>query len=360
MSKILLSGYYGFNNLGDEAILEAITDRLKKTDLQITAFSNNPEETSQKLGIRSVERNVPKILLKEIMATDILLSGGGSLLQDSTSSRSIIYYLLIILTARLFGKKVIVYSQGIGPINGKLNRFLSKIVLRTVNILIVREPNSKKDLIELGIKESKIHVTADPVLGMSAGTKTAGADLIAQFGSFDRYGRSVGICVRTKDFKSEDMYGQFIDFLNRISSNYSIVLLPFYAKMDMEIAQRIKEDLPQSILLDRELGTREMLDAISSVDALVGSRLHSLIFASVCSTPVIGISYDPKIDYFLETMGLKAACTVDSIDSGVLTDQLSLISANEDEFRQLLRNAVEKEREKLFKNDELIEKLSLR
>ena len=42
--KIVISGYYGFDNLGDEAILKAIITSLKKVDstIDITVLSNNP------------------------------------------------------------------------------------------------------------------------------------------------------------------------------------------------------------------------------------------------------------------------------------------------------------------------------
>ena len=44
MKKVLISGYYGFDNSGDDAILKAIVKDLKANDssIQITAFSNNP------------------------------------------------------------------------------------------------------------------------------------------------------------------------------------------------------------------------------------------------------------------------------------------------------------------------------
>ena len=39
-------------------------------------------------------------------------------------------------------------------------------------------------------------------------------------------------------------------------------------------------------------------------------RLHALIMAAVAGVPLAGISYDPKIERFLNQLGLKPVCTV--------------------------------------------------
>ena len=42
MKKIVISGYFGFDNSGDDAILKAMVDDFKKLniDLEMTALSN--------------------------------------------------------------------------------------------------------------------------------------------------------------------------------------------------------------------------------------------------------------------------------------------------------------------------------
>ena len=86
--KILLSGYYGFDNVGDEAVLFSIVRDLRAVmgdEAEITVLSNNPETTSARYDVRAVDRWNKKTLLTEIKACDLFISGGGSLLQDVTS-----------------------------------------------------------------------------------------------------------------------------------------------------------------------------------------------------------------------------------------------------------------------------------
>lgn len=122
--KVLMSGYYGFNNSGDDAILISIYSSILKTgrNIDVTVLANKPEETSKKYGVKVIYRyNIFKVI-KAISDCDLLISGGGSLLQDRTSTRSLVYYLSIIKTAKILGKKVMLYANGIGPVEKQRNR----------------------------------------------------------------------------------------------------------------------------------------------------------------------------------------------------------------------------------------------
>ena len=53
--RVLVSGFYGYNNLGDEAILESIVQQVKgfAPDAQIVALSGSPLQTRERLGIEA-------------------------------------------------------------------------------------------------------------------------------------------------------------------------------------------------------------------------------------------------------------------------------------------------------------------
>ena len=123
-NKIVLSGYYGFDNIGDEAVLFSIITALRKEikDVHITVLSNNPDKTKALYGVESVNRWDIKAVARSIKESDLLISGGGSLLQDVTSSKTIPYYLAIVKIAQFYKKKVVFYSQGIGPVNKGISR----------------------------------------------------------------------------------------------------------------------------------------------------------------------------------------------------------------------------------------------
>ena len=58
------------------------------------------------------------------------------------------------------------------------------------------------------------------------------------------------------------------------------------------------------------------------MDVNVGVRLHSLVFSAVGNVPTIGISYDPKIDGFLELINMKPACTYNEVSVDKLMESV--------------------------------------
>ncbi|HKL12509.1 MAG TPA: polysaccharide pyruvyl transferase family protein, partial [Halanaerobiales bacterium] len=116
MKRILLSGYFGFNNLGDEAILASMIDMIREEteDIKLIVLTNKPEETKVKYNTETIYRyDIFKIAAK-MRQSDIFISGGGSLLQDVTSLRSVPYYLGLIWLAQFFNLKTVFFAQGVG------------------------------------------------------------------------------------------------------------------------------------------------------------------------------------------------------------------------------------------------------
>ncbi|MBQ3642889.1 polysaccharide pyruvyl transferase family protein, partial [bacterium] len=160
--KVCISGYYGFDNFGDETILEILVKNLKnlQPDLVINVFSSNPPKTADRLGVNSSQTFNIKEVIKNLQNCNCLISGGGSLLQDSTSKKSLIYYLAVLLIAKFFRKKTIIFAQGIGPIRDKFLRSLTMQVLKRADYITVRDTKSYNLLKEHGINS---YICSDPV-----------------------------------------------------------------------------------------------------------------------------------------------------------------------------------------------------
>ena len=56
--NIVISGYYGFANAGDEAMLTAIIESLRQLegDMHITVLTGNPERTTKQHDVRAIGR----------------------------------------------------------------------------------------------------------------------------------------------------------------------------------------------------------------------------------------------------------------------------------------------------------------
>ncbi|BBB91731.1 MAG TPA: polysaccharide pyruvyl transferase CsaB [Methylomusa anaerophila] len=325
MSEIVVSGYYGFGNAGDEAMLAAMIEALTelKPDIKITVLSGNPEDTRRRHGVDAVYRlNYPEII--QIMRrSDLLISGGGSLLQDVTSDRSLYYYLSIMMLAKKLGKQVMLYAQGIGPVQGAIAQGAMKYIGNMVDLITVRDEGSYEELKRLKVKAPPIYVTADPVLAMHPVDKQIGRSILRKYGQ-EGVAPLIGISAREwKDWGHyKQVLAQAADIMVK-EFGAKVVFLPMQWPDDRSVSQKIAARMrQQSAVLDEEYTTSELLSLVGNFDLLVGVRLHALIFAAVMHVPTAGISYDPKIDRFLETLGERHVGTLKTITVDTLMTRI--------------------------------------
>ncbi|PQL19001.1 polysaccharide pyruvyl transferase CsaB [Veillonella denticariosi JCM 15641] len=316
MSNIVISGYYGFGNAGDEAMLCAIVDAIRKeeADAHITVISGNPRETSKKHDIHAVGTFSAPGIVKAIASSDLVISGGGSLLQDATSIRNTYYYLSIMGLAKLMGKKVMLYSQGIGPLNRKSTRRAVGCMLKFVDAITVRDSISKDELESLGIED--VEVTADAVLAMNKADISIGQHILDGYTSkLPDTGISlkrIGVAVRS--WKEDTEYRESLaNVLARLQGQdqVEIIFIPMSHPEDTKEAKLIAGLMPKgAIVLEGPFSTEQQLSLSGNVDLMIGIRLHALVFSSLMGKPVIGISYDPKITSFLHMIGQEPIGTM--------------------------------------------------
>lgn len=342
MKKILISGYYGFGNIGDEAILQSMIEELNKHNqaIDITVLSHKPDETQKHFHVKAVNRSSLITLISSVKKCDVLVSGGGSLLQESTGRLSIFYYLFIYFLAMVFHKKIIIFSHGIGPVYRKLSKRLIKFVFNRVASISVRDERSKVELIEYGVKGDKIDVTADPVISFSKFGIEKGQMFLKEHITYDPEAPTIGFALKNNKTNciSEQMV-QVIDLLKIKHCN--IVLIPFHFTEDQHLINEIMKLSNHDIITATHRQTvDEMFSLIENLDVLVGVRLHALIFSAVVETPIVGISYDPKIDAFLASIEETVACSIDNIDVNLLVNSIQNKIENKEEISKKIKKDV--------------------
>lgn len=336
MSNIVISGYYGFGNAGDEAMLSAIIDAIRDVEstAHITVISGNPTETSRKHNIQAVGTFAGLSIVKAITKADLVISGGGSLLQDATSIRNTYYYLSIMGLAKLFGKPVMLYSQGIGPLYRQSTRKAVSFMLKYVDRITVRDSISKEELQSLGIHD--VEVTADAVLAMHQGDISVGRNILESYDcntSSDK--KRIGIAVRS--WKEDIAYRTSLaTVLSNLSEkdNAEIIFIPMSHPDDTVEAKEIANLMTApSIVLEGPFTTEEQVSLSGNVDVMIGVRLHALVFSSLMNKPVIGISYDPKITSFLHMIGQEPIGTMKELDPQMLYERCRDLLVSTDSYR---------------------------
>jgi len=315
MKKVLISGYYGFGNTGDEAILSAMIMSLKAEipSIEITVASSNPLETEERYGVKAIPRSVNEIR-RAMKKSDLFISGGGGLLQDVTSVRSLVYYCLLLLLARVERVPIMIYGQGIGPVKRFSSKFLVRLAVSGANVITVRDERSKKILEDIGVRRD-VFVTSDPALLLKPVH-------ISRLNGLKR--PVVGFALRAwKGIDFNDI-ARAADEISR-RADASIVFIPFHLKRDDSVAEQIalRMQEPFQIVNGIELPS-ETLGLVGELDVLVGMRLHSTIFAALQGIPFLPIAYDPKVEEFSAMVGapkpipcrdIKVEKIVDGVES---------------------------------------------
>ena len=304
-ARFVLSGYYGFGNLGDEAVLAGLLAGFGRRGYgpgSFTVLSADPERTEALHGAPALHRMRLPDLRRALRGADLLISGGGSLLQDATSLRSLLYYLWVIRLARLLGTPTAVIAQGVGPLNRRTSRLLVRLVVNGVRCITVRDAASAELLQRIGVRRPPIEVTADPAF-LLEGDARAGRELLDAAGvTFDR--PVVGIALRTwrEPQPSLAVYARTVEMVAR-RCDARTVYVPMQPPGDVELGRRLAAVVPSMALVPESASPSAMLGAIGHLSGMVAMRLHALMFAAMSGVPVAGISYDPKVDAFLTTIG---------------------------------------------------------
>lgn len=356
VKTIVISGYYGFRNSGDEAVLKSILTALARAGeeagvcIEPVVLSIDPEWTSSMYGVKAVHRMKLAEVRSAIQHSDGLISGGGSLLQDVTSPKTIPYYLGVLKLAQWAKKPTFIYAQGVGPVQRKIFHPLIKSVFRKAAYISVRDEQSADLLSSMGIARSGIEVVPDPVMGLPL-PEDANALPVRESSSLP----TIGVSVRYWDKERREL-SALAQGLRQLGERrpVHIRLLPFHLPDDVEASREVMaqvggfgEGHSQISIAEDVLDPQQMLLEVSQCDLVIGMRLHSLIYAASRSIPLLGISYDPKIDHFLkrldsEPVGTTTTLAAEQLAAGaerILQAPEEWIRSREAKIRELQEEA---------------------
>ena len=353
--RVVMSGYYGFSNAGDDAILEAIQQAVHTAsdEVSLTVLSNDPDLTRLQYGLEAIPRFRVGQVLSALKHSDALLSGGGSLLQDTTSTRSLLYYLSVIRCAEMLGKPVMLYANGIGPVRRPANRKRVKKAVDRAAMVTLRDRSSALELEEMGVTRKDLHVTADPVFHLAPADGQRADELLRMAGLEPG---TPFVAVSVRDWPNIEHFcgelAKLCDHLRR-AHGLEILFLLMQPARDRATTLKVQAAMEEpSFLLDDACSPRELMAVLGRAKLCLAMRLHTLIFAARMAVPSMGLVYDPKVESYLRELDLPAAGHVESFDSteavrradALLADYDGTLARLQDKSAQLTRAAAENER----------------
>jgi len=292
--RILVSGWVGAANVGDELIFRSLAQKLQRRGVQVQVMSTNPEATCRLHGVDAVGwYDFPEVF-RAIARCDGVILGPGGLLQDETSIWNLPAHLHRIFGAKMARKPILGLGLGVGPLNSKLNRRLVRAALSSTPIT-VRDEESAALAASSGLRD--VTVTADLAYGLPIAEVEPSDRIVASFRPFSGGGGIVP--ARRSDLRSLSPNNRVFaaaEALDDLSQRTSLPvhLLSFEAERDVRYHDLIAERM-----------TATVSTAVASVDSVfeevarsrlvVAMRYHAVVSAIMASRPTVIVAYSPKV-----------------------------------------------------------------
>ncbi|MXW39729.1 MAG: polysaccharide pyruvyl transferase CsaB [Synechococcus sp. SB0668_bin_15] len=298
-SRVLLCGYYGERNLGDDALLATLL-ALLPTACSVVVTAQDHRQVQAQFGVVTCPRGEPVRLLWTLMRSQVLVLGGGSLLQDSTSRRSLLYYVSLILAARLLGRPVLLWGQGLGPLKTRASRLLARLSLHVVQGITWRDDQSAAMAAAWGIHAP---VGRDPVWSLPQRNAVHGADGPAA--------GAICLCWRPTPLLNaadwRQLENQVIADAKRRQA--PVCLAPLHDRQDAALLKACAARFQAAGLVCHFWRPRtpwHFMEGLASVRLVVAMRLHGVILAAMADRPLLALSYDPKVNAAAAAMAIPS------------------------------------------------------
>jgi len=302
---VLVFGYYGAGNLGDDLLMEAVASAIEREGFSVRTGlrSASPPSGDRRLGFRlpfvspTIVSDAAR-LVRELRASSALVLGGGGVFQDTHHFSTVAEFVLPLALAALFKKPAVVWAVGIGPYRSAINSRLATLGLSLATTVTVRDPRSAT---HAGVQTEQVE---DPVWWLATGRMTARPSPTGL----------IGFVLREWEGFNADAAVKLIARCS-MRTGKTPVLIPFeYSRAnarDFHFSESIRTRLAEqgivaSIPLNAAYPTvGECCEAITSCDVLVTMRFHGAMLALANDVPVCAIGCSPKITDLLAAGGLR-------------------------------------------------------
>lgn len=368
--KILLTGKFGRNNVGDEAILGGLLANLANDapEFDITVLSEKPAQTREMHKVRTLPtqpkgiKDKAKFLLssenKELKnaleEAELLIWAGGGFLSDWMKG-SLDYWLDKINWALKSDVKVFLCGVGAGPINTEEGKQAIHETLEEIDLITVRDEYSRRCLVGTGIEPETINVTGDPSWNLPPASEAR----IKELARLEKINEADGLKVSLSLppwFHLNDLWDKrgkyylrykdaLVETCNFLISEYKANL--FFVAMNQKLENDEMDDQEFMTELQGALKSRksssiikntyshsDMKSVFGMMDIHIGVRYHSLIMAASEYVPIIGIVNHPKVGSLLKITRQEDAEPVR------VGDGTSTVKIEEDLDSELLISAI--------------------
>jgi len=330
-------------NLGDRGILSAMIDHLRDLypNCDIVYDSYDTKQDGPWYPATVIGRGVMAFFSQiwAIMRSDVVLWGGGGLHTDNASNVKVPYWFVKILAIKwLFRKKVMTWSLGV-IVKKPMSRFLTRILMNALDVVTVRDENSREDIINSGVDPERVIKTADPAILMrpssaevgkkrllSLGVPVDSRPIIAMAASFcsfhyksnalipHMYAYKMGLVKEEVNPRIEALTQRLARLADHLVEKHGahIVFIPAYNapwEKDQYYLEKtrglMRHSVDATVVSSDHIGPKDHVSNFYNFALTVSIPMHQNIFSHVCETPSVNLFYEPKGRDFFRELGYE-------------------------------------------------------
>ncbi len=359
-------------NIGDEGILAAMLPYFNRifNGACMKVISYNCELVERMHGLKAVpimqlDMQIDIKLLWEILRADFVVIGGGTLIQEQPQYKGFIRIGLGMLDtvsyvtafAKIIARKpVMLIGIGVEPIKTKIGKWCVKHLIGTADMITVRDPESRKLLVDLGVNDQKVKLAADPAFLLEP-VNDVQAKILLENCCLTKPGKyKVGVslaCERRIRPEHLQVIAQICDYMIECY-NVDVIFVNMETRDgfdELAIKYTMERMKNRANMLTRYLyNPKEMLGIIKEFDMVIGTRMHFLIFAAAVNVPLVIISRSNKMDNFAYLLNQVPAGWTHDIKFETVKESIDYTWNNREEIREKLKPKVDILKEKALLN----------
>ena len=336
MKSVLIVGYYGYDLIGDEAILQVMVNDLRelRPGIRFIVTSQSPDKTKADYNVEAIPLCDTGAVIDVIEGCDLVIVGGGGVFNEYAPWRPEglltlhpdfnVFCASLPLLAAAYNKPCIIYAVGVEPLYSGAAKEQVANAFITATRATVRDKGSLEILRTIGVSVEKVEVTADPAFRLP--NANLSIEKLLGCRNVDIARPLLGVQLRHWNSRQWDLsvdpnpweieVAKALDgFVETTGAN--ILLIPFQQREiwafsdDRPPLRRVQDQMrhaSETYLLEGSLRPSVVSSVLGSCDIVLAMRFHSVVLSVKNCIPCVAIAYSLKVRTAMESAGLSEFC----------------------------------------------------
>jgi len=353
LREILIIGYYGMGNTGDDAMSYSLIKGIHSCcpDIRIRIAASGPMCVPESSRDRVIFiRRKPREVLRTLRGCDAIIWGGGTAIFHYPGNqwkwfKMLVRQLVLFRMAHAMGKRVFLVGIGLGPFHSAWAEYLAKCAVGVADHLSLRDPAGLLLARRWGLRSEVVGgfdlsaLLVDENLGRQqhrCHARILGLSVLPYYEIFRNDPRGDHILRRH--------FAEAIAKCLDIHRDLTVKLFVFKGgdkDHDTDFTKSLCRDVGspgRAEVVPYDPNPVSRLQEVGRCDFFMGMRLHASLFAYLCGLPILVLGYHEKCRYLHGALGLteEAFLSLEEIQSEVLAVRVGRLISDPNVFRARL------------------------